>query len=57
MKEQIYHSMFIRENSSVILSDDYNNLVKILYFSPNFSEIFNFNEREISNYYVKCGKI
>ena len=51
-RTNVYHSMFIRENSSVILSDGYNNLGKILYFSPNFSEIFNFNEREISNYYV-----
>ena len=51
-RTNVYHSMFIKDLSSVCLIDGYNIIGKILYTSPNFSNLFGFNQREISNYTI-----
>ena len=51
-RTNVYHSMFIKDSSSVCLIDGYNIIGKILYTSPNFSNLFGFNQREISNYTI-----
>ena len=45
-RTNVYHSMFIKDSSSVCLIDGYNIIGKILYTSPNFSNLFGFNQRE-----------
>ena len=48
-RNNIYHSMFIRELSSVILVDGYSIGGKFLYTTPNFPTLFNFSAKEILN--------
>ena len=48
-RNNIYHSMFIRELSSVILIDGYSMNGKFLYTTPNFPSLFNFTGKEILN--------
>ena len=48
-RNNIYHSMFIRELSSIILIDGYSTNGKILYTTPNFPALFTFSGKEILN--------
>ena len=48
-RNNIYHSMFIQELSSILLVDGYQNLGKILYTTPNFPALFLFTGKEILN--------
>ena len=48
-RNNIYHSMFIRDLSSIILIDGYSTNGKILYTTPNFPMLFNFSGKEILN--------
>ena len=45
----IYYSMFLFNKSSILLIDGYFSNGKILYNSPNFSSIFSYYEKELSN--------
>jgi len=47
-RNNMYNSLF-NPNSSIILVDGYFNFGKILYTSPNFSSLFNFNGKEVLN--------
>ena len=48
-RNNIYHSMFIQDLSSILLVDGYQNLGKILYTTPNFASLFLFTGKEILN--------
>ena len=48
-RNNIYHSMFIQDLSSILLVDGYQNLGKILYTTPNFAPLFLFTGKEILN--------
>ena len=48
-RNNIYHSMFIQELSSIILIDGYQSNGKILYTTPNFPALFLFSGKEILN--------
>jgi hypothetical protein len=48
-RNNIYHSMFIQDLSSILLVDGYSNNNKILYTTPNFPGLFSFNNKEILN--------
>ena len=48
-RNNIYHSMFIQELSSIILVDGYQSNGKILYTTPNFPILFLFSGKEILN--------
>ena len=48
-RNNIYHSMFIQDLSSILLVDGYQNLGKILYTTPNFPSLFLFSGKEILN--------
>lgn len=48
-RNNVYHSMFRRDISSVLLVDGYNVIGRILYSSPNFAALFNFSGKEILN--------
>ena len=48
-RTNVYHSMFRRDISSVLLVDGYSVLGRILYSSPNFPFLFNFSGKEILN--------
>ena len=48
-RNNIYHSMFIRESSTIILIDGYSSNGKILYTTPNFPGMFSFTGKEILN--------
>ena len=48
-RNNIYHSMFIQDLSSILLVDGYQNLGKILYTTPNFPALFLFSGKEILN--------
>jgi len=48
-RNNIYHSMFIQELSSIILIDGYQSNGKILYTTPNFPTLFLFSGKEILN--------
>ncbi len=47
-RNNMYNSLF-NPNSSIILVDGYFTFGKILYISPNFSSLFNFNGKEVLN--------
>ena len=44
-----YHSMFLIDKSSILLIDGYFSIGKILYASPNISNIFSYNSKELIN--------
>ena len=48
-RNNIYHSMFMRESSTIILIDGYSSNGKILYTTPNFPGMFSFTGKEILN--------
>ena len=48
-RNNIYHSMFVRESSTIILIDGYSSNGKILYTTPNFPGMFSFTGKEILN--------
>ena len=48
-RNNIYHSMFIQELSSIVLIDGYQSNGKILYTTPNFPNLFLFSGKEILN--------
>lgn len=46
-KNNIYYSMFNEDNSAVLLIDGYSNNGKILYYTPNFPQMFLFHQKEM----------
>ena len=48
-RNNIYHSMFIQELSSILLIDGFSSNGKILYTTPNFPTLFAFSGKEILN--------
>ena len=48
-RNNIYHSMFICESSTIILIDGYSSNRKILHTTPNFPAMFSFTGKEILN--------
>ena len=48
-RNSVYHQMFMSELSSIILIDGHNNNGKLLYMTPNFPNLFSFNNRELLN--------
>ena len=51
-RNNIYYSMFIRDFSSILISDGYSYNGKILYTSPNFPSMFLFAGKEVLNYTI-----
>ena len=51
-RNNIYYSMFIRDFSTVMISEGYSLNGKILYTSPNFSPMFLFTGKEVLNYSI-----
>ena len=51
-KNNIYHSLFIKDVSSIILIDANNNY-KIVFATPNFSSLFNFSPKEVMNFTIE----
>ena len=51
-RNNIYYSMFIRDFSSILISDGYSYNGKILYTSPNFPAMFLFAGKEVLNYTI-----
>jgi len=48
-KYNIYHTMFIQDTSSLLLVDGYLTNGKILYASPNFTTLFMYTVKELTN--------
>ena len=48
-RDNVYHNIFLKDSSSIILIDGYFIVGKILYSSPNFSLLFSYNSNEILN--------
>ena len=48
-KNNFYYSMFKHDTNSVLLIDGYSNNGKIIYATPNFPQLYNFNWKEIIN--------
>jgi PAS domain S-box-containing protein len=48
-KDNMYHSMFLADKSTIILIDGCLSNGKILYTSPNFSMLFSYNVNELLN--------
>ena len=48
-RNSVYHQMFMSELSSIVLIDGHNNNGKLLYMTPNFPNLFSFNNRELLN--------
>jgi hypothetical protein len=48
-RDNVYHNMFLKDSSSIILIDGHFIVGKILYASPNFSLLFSYNSNEILN--------
>ena len=48
-RNSVYHQMFVSELSSIVLIDGHNNNGKLLYMTPNFPNLFSFNNRELLN--------
>ena len=51
-RNNLYYSMFINDFSSVFISEDYSYNGKIIYTSPNFSNMFLFQGKEVLNYTI-----
>ena len=51
-RNNLYYSMFINDFSSVVISDGYSYNGKIIYISPNFSNMFLFQGKEVLNYSI-----
>ena len=51
-RNNLYYSLFLRDYSSVIISEGYSYNGKIIYTSPNFSSMFLFSGKEILNYSI-----
>ena len=50
-RNNIYHSLFIKEISSIILVDG-NNHYKIVYTTANFPILFNYSQKEVLNFSI-----
>ena len=48
-RNNIYHSMFRRDISTVVLIDGYSVIGRLLYASPNFAQLFGFSGKEVLN--------
>ena len=48
-RNNVYHTMFMNELSSILLIDGHNNNGKILYTTPNFPSLFMFSSKELLN--------
>jgi len=48
-KYSIYHTMFIRDTSTILLVDGYLSTGKIIYASPNFSLLFMYSGKELTS--------
>ena len=51
-RNNLYYSLFLRDYSSVLISEGYSYNGKIIYTSPNFSSMFLFSGKEILNYSI-----
>ena len=51
-RNNLYYSLFLRDYSSVLISEGYSYNGKIIYTSPNFSSMFLFAGKEILNYSI-----
>ena len=51
-RNNLYYSMFINDFSSVFISEDYSYNGNIIYTSPNFSNMFLFQGKEVLNYTI-----
>ena len=51
-RNNLYYSLFLRDFSSVLISEGYSYNGKIIYTSPNFSSMFLFSGKEILNYSI-----
>ena len=51
-RNNLYYSMFINDFSSVFISEGYSYNGKIIYTSPNFSNMFLFQGKEVLNYTI-----
>ena len=51
-RNNLYYSMFINDFSSIVISDGYSFNGKIIYTSPNFSNMFLFQGKEVLNYSI-----
>ena len=48
-KKNIYHSLFTKETTSIILLDGSNSKARVIYHTPNFPNLFNYLPKEILN--------
>ena len=48
-KKNIYHSLFIKETTSILLLDGSSIKSRIIYYTPNFPNLFNYLPKEILN--------
>ena len=48
-KYNIYHTMFVRDTSTILLVDGYLSSGKIIYASPNFSLLFMYSGKELTS--------
>ena len=48
-RNNVYHTMFMKDLSSILLIDGHYNNGKILYTTPNFPTLFMFSEKELLN--------
>jgi len=48
-KYNIYHTMFVRDTSAILLVDGYLSSGKIIYASPNFSLLFMYSGKELTS--------
>ena len=48
-RNNVYHTMFMNDSSTILLIDGHFNNRKILYTTPNFPSLFMFNNKELLN--------
>jgi len=48
-RNNTYHTMFVHDLSAILLIDGHFNNGKILYYTPNFPQLFLFSEKELIN--------
>ena len=51
-RNNLFYSMFIRDFSTILISDGYSYNGKIVYTSPNFPSMFLFSGKEVLNYTI-----
>ena len=51
-KNNLYYSLFNKDDSSIIIIDGFSMRGKIIYFLSNFALLFGYNNKEIINFYI-----